>query len=43
LQPTTDKQRAGHKLYMENCASCHGAPGSAPPSRALPLGLSEAL
>jgi mono/diheme cytochrome c family protein len=43
VPPTTDIQRAGHKLYMENCASCHGAPGSAPPVARSPLGLSEAL
>ncbi len=43
LPPATDKQRAGHKLYMENCANCHGAPGSAPPVARSPLGLSEAL
>ena len=43
VPPTTDTQRAGHKLYMENCASCHGAPGSAPPVARSPLGLSEAL
>ncbi|MCW5737981.1 MAG: c-type cytochrome [Enhydrobacter sp.] len=43
VPPTTEKQRAGHKLYMENCASCHGAPGSAPPVARSPLGLSEAL
>jgi mono/diheme cytochrome c family protein len=43
VTPTTDKQRAGHRLYMENCASCHGAPGSAPPVARSPLGLSDAL
>jgi mono/diheme cytochrome c family protein len=43
VAPTTDKQRAGHKHYMENCASCHGAPGSMPPVARSPLGLSEGL
>jgi len=43
VAPTTDKQRAGHALYMEHCASCHGAPGSAPPVARSPLGLSEAM
>lgn len=41
--PTTDKQRAGLKIYMENCASCHGAPGEKPPVARSPLGLSEAM
>ena len=43
LPPTTDKQRAGHKLYVENCAGCHGAPGSPPPVARSPLGLWEGL
>jgi mono/diheme cytochrome c family protein len=43
IPPSTDKQKAGHRLYMENCASCHGAPGSAPTVARSPLGLSEAL
>jgi mono/diheme cytochrome c family protein len=43
IPPVTDKQRAGHKLYMENCANCHGAPGSPPPVARSPLGLSEGL
>lgn len=43
VPPTTDKQREGHRLYMENCASCHGAPGSPPPVARSPLGLSEGL
>ena len=42
-QPSTDTQRAGHKIYMEHCASCHGAPGSPPPVARSPLGLSEVL
>lgn len=41
--PTTDRQRAGHKLYMEHCASCHGAPGSTPPVARSPLGLTEVM
>ncbi len=41
--PSTDRQRAGHKLYLEHCASCHGAPGSAPPVARSPLGLTEVI
>lgn len=41
--PTTEKQRTGHKLYMEHCASCHGAPGSAPPVARSPLALTEVI
>jgi mono/diheme cytochrome c family protein len=43
VPPTTDKQKTGHRLYMENCASCHGVPGSAPTVARSPLGLSEGL
>jgi mono/diheme cytochrome c family protein len=43
VPPATDRQRAGHRLYMENCASCHGTPGSPPPVARSPLGLSEAM
>jgi mono/diheme cytochrome c family protein len=43
VPPTTDKQRAGHKIYMEHCASCHGAPGSPPPVARSPLALTETL
>lgn len=43
VPPATDQQRAGYKLYRENCASCHDAPGSAPTAARSPIGLSEAL
>jgi mono/diheme cytochrome c family protein len=43
LPPKTDMQRRGQTLYLEHCASCHGAPGSPPTVARSPLGLNAAL
>jgi mono/diheme cytochrome c family protein len=41
--PKTDPQRRGEAVYLEHCASCHGAPGSPPSVARSPLGLNAAL
>jgi mono/diheme cytochrome c family protein len=43
VPPVTDEQKRGAALYLENCASCHGAPGRPPTVAHSPIGLSEAL
>jgi nicotinate dehydrogenase subunit B len=43
VPPKTDLQRQGEALYLEHCASCHGAPGSPPTGARSPLGLNAAL
>lgn len=41
--PKTDLQRQGKAIYLQHCASCHGAPGSPPTVARSPLGLNAAL
>jgi len=41
--PATDQHRAGEKVYLQHCASCHGTPGSPPSVAKSPLGLTASL
>ena len=41
--PKTDLTRQGEAVYLQHCASCHGAPGSPPTVARSPLGLNAAL
>jgi mono/diheme cytochrome c family protein len=41
--PKTDIQRRGETVYLEQCASCHGAPGGPSTVARSPLGLSAML
>jgi mono/diheme cytochrome c family protein len=41
--PPADETKRGAALYLESCASCHGAPGQPPTVAHSPLGLNEAL
>ena len=43
VPPATDEQKHGETLYLQSCASCHGAPGQPPTVAHSPLGLNEAL
>ena len=41
--PATDQHRAGEKIYLQHCESCHGTPGSPPSVAKSPLGLTASL
>ena len=41
--PKSDAERQGEAVYLTHCASCHGAPGSAPTVARSPLGLNSSL
>src|SRR5207253_2102729 len=41
--PKTDLQHQGEAIYVQHCASCHGAPGHPPTVARSPLGLSSLL
>jgi mono/diheme cytochrome c family protein len=41
--PKTEQQQSGEKVYLQHCASCHGAPGSAPTVARSPLALNAGL
>jgi len=43
LPPKTDIQQRGAAVYVEHCATCHGAPGSPPTVARSPLALSATL
>jgi mono/diheme cytochrome c family protein len=43
VPPKTDAERRGEKVYLQHCASCHGAPGSPPTTARSPLGLNASL
>jgi mono/diheme cytochrome c family protein len=43
VPPVTDPEKRGQALYLQSCASCHGAEGQPPTVARSPIGLSEAL
>jgi mono/diheme cytochrome c family protein len=43
VPPKTDPEREGEALYLQHCASCHGAPGSPPTVARSPLSMNSSL